>query len=137
MENSTLFLAYLITWCGYLIALYVLGRRRQLHRGGLFGSQIVPSLIAVLMVAVFVVGRGSTVAQLVSGSEQGLNLWRLWLYLWPLLLLGAGLSTAAHFVWTGVSCFRPIHRKWIAVSTSGAFMSAFGFLTVISNFPDA
>src|SRR5687768_14303099 len=137
MENSTIFFAYLVTWCGYLITVYALCGRMQLHRGIASVSHIVPSAIALLMIGIFLVFGGGTVAQFVSGSESGMNMWRLWFHLWPFLLVGAGLSTLAHLVWAAAACFMAIHRRWVLVSASGLLMSGFGFFTVIANFPDA
>ena len=137
MENSTVFFAYLLTWCGYLVGVYTLCRWRHLHRGVTSASHLVPSAIAILMIGIFLVGGGATVAQFNVGSVLAMTLWSLWFHLWPLLLLAAGASALAHLVWTGVACYRATYRKWIPVASSGLFMSVFGSFVVIQNFPDA
>ena len=137
MENSTILFAYLLTWCGYLAAVYALCRGRHLHCGIVSVSHLVPSAIAILMIGIFLVGPGATVAQFAAGSGSAMKMWRLWLHLWPLLLFAAGASALVHLVWTGIACLLANYRKWVPVSSSGLLMSVFGFFTVITNFPDA
>jgi hypothetical protein len=137
MENRTLFVAYLLAWCGYLIAMYAFCRVRHLHLGIASISHLVPSVIAVMMIRIFLVGHGSTIAQFAAGSEPATHLWRLWFHLWPALFFAAGTSVLVHLVWTAVAGFAVRYRKWVPVSSSGLLMSLFAFLAVGTNFPDA
>jgi len=73
----------------------------------------------------------------VAGSEGEMNLWSLWVSLWPLLLLatfGAGVAQTACLI--VVSMKREL-RAWLPVALTSTTMCAFSFLTVMSNFPDA
>lgn len=137
MENSAIFLAYLGIWTAYLIALYTLRRRKTLRHSIVAISHLVPTAIALLMIRVFIVGGGGTVAQLASGSNSSMDMWRLWYNLWPLLLWVSGLSALVQLIWTILACSIATHRKWIPIAVSGLIMSAFGFFTVAANFPDA
>lgn len=137
MENRTIFFAYLAGWCTYLAAAYVWGHRRRLHLGVVFVSHIVPSAVAIIMIYVFLIGGGATVAQFVAGSESGMAMWSLWFHLWPILLMATGASGFVNLVWTIIACVRKTQRKWIPISTAAVLMSAFAFFTVGVNFPDA
>jgi hypothetical protein len=137
MENRTLFVAYLLTWAGYLIAMYAFCRVRHLHLGIASISHLVPSVIAIMMIRIFLVGHGSTIAQFAAGSESATHLWKQWFHLWPALFFAAGTSVLVHLVWTAVAGFAARYRKWVPVSSSGLLMSLFAFLAVGTNFPDA
>ena len=137
MENSAIFHAYLISWCIYVVALYVFGRWRRLPLGTLSASHIAPTAAAILMARVFLVGRGATVAQFAVGSKSGADMWSLWFHLWPCLLLLTATSALAHLVWVFIGCAKESQRKWIPVSAASLLMSVFAFMAVGANFPDA
>jgi hypothetical protein len=66
-----------------------------------------------------------------------MDLWSLWVGLWPLLLLttfGAGVAQA---LWMIVVSVKREWRPWIPVPLTGTAMCAFSFLNVMTNFPDA
>jgi len=137
MENRTIFLVYLTTWCGYLIAVHGLAYRRRLGLGVVSASHFAPTTVALAMGYIFLIRRGVTVAQFAAGSEPGMDLWSLWVHLWPLLLLLTAASALAQLIWTIAACFQKAQRKWIPLAIAGFLMSVFAFLTVGANFPDA
>ena len=137
MENKTIFFTYLASWCVYLIAAYVWGHRRRLNLGVVSVSHLVPSAVAIIMIYVFLIGRGATVAQFVAGSETGMDMWSLWFHLWPILLIATAASGFVNLVLTIVACVKKSQRKWIPVTFVALLMSVFAFFTVGANFPDA
>jgi ABC-type dipeptide/oligopeptide/nickel transport system permease component len=137
MENRTLFVVYLAVWLPYVAGLHAYGWWRRLGQGGVALSHAMPSLVAMTMAYIFLIGHGATVRQFVAGSERGMDLWSLWVGLWPLLLLttfGAGVAQA---LWMIVVSVKREWRPWIPVPLTGTAMCAFSFLTVMTNFPDA
>ncbi len=87
MENRSLFIAYLVVWMPYVVGLHGYGRWKRLGQGAVALSHAAPSLVAITMAYIFLIGHGATVRQFVAGSEQGMDVWSLWVGLWPLLLL--------------------------------------------------
>ena len=137
MENRTLFVAYLVVWIPYVVGLHGYGRWKRLGQGAVALSHAVPSFVAITMAYIFVIGHGATVRQFVAGSEQGMDVWALWVGLWPLLLLATFATGVAHAVWMLAVSLKRESRTWIPVALTGAAMCAFSFLTVMTNFPDA
>jgi len=137
MENSTIFFAYLATWLGYLIAAFVFARRKKLHWGIVSMSHVAPSAVAALMIYVFLIKGGATVAQFVAGSESGMDMWFLWCDMWPCLLLLTAASALVHLVWAIIACVKKTQRKWIPIAVATLLMSVFAYYTVLTNFPDA
>jgi hypothetical protein len=89
------------------------------------------------MASIFLIGHGATVRQFAANSERGMDLWSLWVGLWPLLLVATFGAGAAQAVWTIVVSVKPEWRTWIPVGVLGTGMCAFSFVTVMTNFPDA
>ena len=137
MENRTLFLAYLAVWLPYLVAIHAYARWRRLRHGVVALSHAAPSVVAISMTYIFLIGHGATVRQFAAGSERGMELWSLWVGFWPLLLLATFGTGIAHAVWIVVASVKREWRVWIPVALLGTAMCAFSFLTVMSNFPDA
>ncbi len=137
MENSTIFFAYLAIWCVYLVVVYAFGRHRRLHLGILSISHLVPSAVAIIMICIFLIGGGVTVAQYAAESESGMDMWSLWADLWPVLLFFSAASGIVHLVWAFVACMKKNQRKWIPVAIATVLMSVFALYTVLCNFPDA
>ncbi|AQT67832.1 hypothetical protein STSP2_00983 [Anaerohalosphaera lusitana] len=137
MENRTIFLAYLVVWCPYVLAVHFWAHRKRLNLGGVIVSHALPSVVAIVMTYIFLIAGGATVAQFVAGSETGKNLWYLWGFLWPILLFGSATSAFISLVWTIVSCITQSHRKWVFINIAAVMMSVFAFFTVAANFPDA
>jgi hypothetical protein len=137
MENRTLFIAYLVVWLPYVVGLHAYASWRRLGHGIVTLSHAGPSLVAITMAYIFLLGHGATVRQFVAGSEGGMDLWSLWVDLWPLLLLGTFGAGVAQAVCLFVVSVKRGFRLWIPVALTGAAMCAFSFVTVMSNFPDA
>jgi len=137
MENETLFIAFLVTWTVCVSASHIWAWRKGLPVAGVITSHAAPSAVVAVMTYVFLIGGGATVAQFVAGSESGMDLWSLWFHLWPVLLFITGASAFGSFVWTIIACVKKPHRKWIPVAIASLLMSAFAFVTVGANFPDA
>jgi hypothetical protein len=137
MESRTIFLAYLVVWCAYVLAAHAWGWQKRLHLAAVIASHAAPSAVAVVMTCIFLLAGGSTVAQFVAGSESGMDLWSLWFRLWPILLLATAASGVIGLVWTITVCVKNSQRKWIPVTLAGVIMSMFAFFTVGANFPDA
>ena len=137
MENRTIFLAYLVVWCAYVVSTHIRGRRKQLHLAGVIASHAAPSAVAIVMTYVFLLAGGATVAQTVAGSESGMNLWSLWLHLWPILLIVTAASGVISLVWAIIVCVKKSQRRWIPLSIAAMVMSVFAFFTIAYNFPDA
>jgi hypothetical protein len=100
-------------------------------------SHAAPSVVAISMTCIFLIGHGATVAQFVAHSERGMELWSLWVSLWPLLLLATFAAGIAQAIWIIAASVKREWRRWIPVALSGTAMSLFSFVTVASNFPDA
>lgn len=137
MENRLLFIAYLVVWLSYVVGLHVYAYWRRLGQGVVTLSHAAPSLVAITMAYIFLLGHGATVRQFVAGSQGGMDLWSLWVGLWPLFLLATFGAGVAQTVWLIVVSVKRVLRTWIPVALTGAAMCAFSFLTVMSNFPDA
>jgi hypothetical protein len=137
MEDRTLFIAYLVVWLLYVAGLHAYACWRRLDRRVVTLSHTVPSLVAIAMTYIFLFGHGTTVRQLVAGSERGMDLWSLWVGVWPWLLLTTFGAGAAQAIWMFVVSVKRGSREWIPVALTGVAMCAFSFLTVMSNFPDA
>ena len=99
MENRTIFIVYLVTWCAYLFTAHIWAHRKKLHLAGVLASHAVPSAVALVMTYVFLIAGGATVAQFVAGSESGMDLWSLWFHLWPVLLFGSAVSGVISLMW--------------------------------------
>jgi hypothetical protein len=132
MENRTLFIAYLVVWLPYVVGLHAYAYWRRLGQGVVTLSHAAPSIVAIMMAYIFLLGHGATVRQFVAGSEHGMDLWSLWVGLWPLLLLATFGAGVAQAVWMIVVSMKHGSRTWIPVALTGTAMCAFSFLTVIS-----
>jgi hypothetical protein len=137
LENRSILTAFLAVWALYLGAVYWYAARNSLAKTIVTLSHAAPSVVAVLMAYVFLIMRGATVRQFVSNSQRGVDLWSLWVVLWPQLLLLTFGAAVCQAMWLIAACFRKSARIWIPVALSGVLMSGFAFATVISNFPDA
>ena len=136
MENRTLFYSFLLAWLGYMLVAHVWAHRTRVPFLAVTASHAASSAVALVMTYVFVIARGATVAQLVAGSESGMDLWRLWFHVWPFLLFFSGLSAFSGLVWT-IACLKKPKRKLLPVAIGSVVMSVFAFFTVGANFPDA
>ena len=92
MENRNLLIAFLVVWAAYLFVVHIWAWRKQLPVARIIASHVVPSAVAISMTYIFIISGGSTIAQFVAGSESGMNLWRLWLYLWPVFSIATATS---------------------------------------------
>jgi len=137
MENRTIFIAYLITWCAYVIATHAWAYRKRLLTTGVVAAHTVPTVTALTMTYVFLIAGGATTAQLVAVSEAGMGIWSLWFHLWPILLIGSAVSAVVSVIWTIVACVKKPLRSWLPISLATVVMSTFAFLMVVANFPDA
>ena len=137
MENRTIFIAYLITWCAYVIAVHAWAHRKRLPTAGVAASHTVPTVVALTMTYVFLIAGGVTVAQFVTASEAGMDMWSLWCHLWPILLFGSAVSAVVSVIWTIVACVKKSLRRWLPITLAAVVMSVFACLTVGANFPDA
>ena len=137
MENRPLLVAYVVVWALYVASVHILaGRRSSEHLAGA-ASHAAPSLVALAMGAIFLVGGGATVAQL-SGGGEGRSLWSIWVDLWPQLLIITLVAGIANFVALTSCLFRGnIGRYRVFVFASGCVMCAFACVTVFFNFPSA
>jgi hypothetical protein len=137
MENRTLVYTFLVTWAGYFLVAHVWAWRKRIPIGTVIASHAVSSAVAGVMTYVFVIAGGATVAQFVSESESGMDLWRLWVHLWPVLLLSAALSAAVGLVWTIIACVKSSQRRLLPLAIGSFGLSVIAFFTVGANFPDA
>ena len=137
MENRSILLVYLACWLLYIAGIYGYGFFRRASLAATTASHLVPTAIALSMAYIFLLAGGATVAQFAAGSTGSMNLWSLWFHLWPLLLLAALISAIALAVWTVAAIVRAESRQYVPTAIAGTLMSAFGFVTVGANFPDA
>lgn len=137
MENKSLLIAYLAVWIPYVTAIHGYTRWRQLSHSVVVLSHAVPSLVAMTMAYIFLLCHGQTVRQFVANSDRGMDLWSLWVDVWPMLLQATFAAGVAQLVWMMVVSVRRSWRPWVPVALTGTAMCAFAFLTVICNFPDA
>jgi len=137
MENRTIFIAYLITWCAYLVVTHAWAHRKRLPAARVVAAHTVPTVVTLTMTYVFLIAGGATTAQFVAASEAGMNMWFLWCLLWPILLLGSAVSAVVGVIWTIVACVKKPLRRWLPIAVAATVMSVFACLTVGANFPDA
>jgi hypothetical protein len=132
MENREL---YLVAWVLYVLVIHGYAWWKRLSQRTVVLSHAAPSLVAILMTCIFLIGHGATVMQFVAYSELGMDLWSMWAGLWPLLVLATFVGGVAQVVWIVVVCVKREGRAWIPVALLGAAMCAFSFVTVMDNFP--
>ena len=137
MENRSLFVVYLVVWLLYVVGIHGYAWWKSLGQAVVGLSHAAPSVVAISMTCIFLIGHGATVAQFVAHSERGMELWSLWVSLWPLLLLATFAAGIAQAIWIIAASVKREWRGWIPVALSGTAMSLFSFVTVASNFPDA
>lgn len=137
MDKRTLLIAYLVGWIACVLVLHWYGWRKRLDHYVVGFAHSVPSLVAILMTRIFLIGQGAAVRQFVADSEQGMELWTLWFRLWPLLFFLTLAAGVADFVWMILVSLKREWRVWIPVALVGALMCGCSFLTVLLNFPDA
>ncbi len=68
-----MFLAYLVVWLPYLVGLHAYAWWRHLRQGVVALSHAAPSVVAILMTYIFLIGHGATVRQFTAGSERGME----------------------------------------------------------------
>ena len=137
MENRSLFITYLVTWLLYVAGIHGYALWRRISHVAVALSHAAPSLVAISMTYIFLIGHGATVRQYVAYSARGMDLWSLWVTLWPVLLLATFGVGVAQAVWTIVVSVNRDRRIWIPVAVLGTGMCVFSFVTVMANFPDA
>ena len=137
MENRPVFLAYLVVWGAYVIALYAYSivRRKSLILTTI--SHVVPTAVALEMAYIFLIRGGGTVRQLSAGSGTGMDMWSLWVTSWLWILKATLAWAVVHLVWLAVAAIRAKTRAWVPVAAAGLIMAAFAFYTAAANFPDA
>ena len=137
MENSTLFNVYLMTWITSVAGIHLYGNSRHLNHGLICLSHAVPSVVALSMTCIFVIGGGASVAQIASSIPQGMNLWSLWFGLWPLFLFATFVAGVAQALLTLDFALNKSRRPWAPVTTIGTALCTVALVTVLYNFPDA
>ena len=70
-------------------------------------------------------------------DSVGLSDWSLWLKLWPILVFVPLIAGVIQFGCVIAAAAVASQRRWIPIALAGVAMSAFAFLTVAHNFPDA
>jgi hypothetical protein len=136
MENRPIFIAFLVAWTLYVPIIYIASARLRVRLSAATLSHLAPTSAAIAMTYIFVIGHGESVRQLVSGSERGMDLWSLWVVLWPVLLLTSLISAIANFV-VAIAALKTGSRRHLPVTIPGVVMAIFAFFAVIENFPDA
>lgn len=111
------------------------GRAREL-RAFLFSS-MAPMVIAVGMIYVFVIAGAATTVQFNAGGGWQMNAWSLWVDLWPLFLILAGLSSIGNFIWFVIAVARKSQRHFLVPAAFGTGLSVMAFFTVGTFFPTA
>jgi len=137
MESRALLVNFVWACALYVIGIHWYAQWKRLNHPIVILSHAAPSVVAVLMTYIFLIRHGATVAQFVTGSDEGMGLWSAWAGLWPLLLLatcGSGIAQAILIIVVSVT---REWRAWMPVALFGAAMSGFAFSTVLSTFPDA
>lgn len=137
MENKSILIVYLVTWVFYVVGVHVFGKWKRLRQAFVVLSHIVQSVVAISMTYIFLIGHGATVRQFVANSDRGMDLWSLWVGLWPFLLLATFGSGFAQGSLTITVLAKREKRVWAPITALGVAMNAFSFVTVGSNFPDA
>jgi hypothetical protein len=137
MENRSIFIAFLVAWALYVPTIHVASARMRIRLSVSTLSHLVPTIIALGMICIFLIGHGATVRQFVAGSERGVDLWMIWVRLWPLFLLAAFISAILHVMATFAVATTPAARRYLVVTIAGFLMAVFAFAAVYENFPDA
>ena len=128
---------YIIAMCIYLIGMHVFAFRKKLSTKIVLFSHAIPTLTALTMTYIFIIGRGETVAQFAAGSETAMNMWSLWVNLFPFLIFGTLGYAIIHFIWLIAAGVNKSTRKWLPIIIASLLMSIFAFFVVLINFPSA
>lgn len=135
MENRTLFLLFLIAWAVCVPVMYVVSIHLRASLRFVTLAHIVPTIVALVMAGIFLVGNGATVAQFAAGSQSATNLSTLWGVLWFLFLPVTFGSSVLLF---GATCFAAVRaRRYLMATVLGLGLSILALFTVAANFPDA
>lgn len=137
MENHQLLLAYIVVWTAYLGLPHAYAHERRLSHWIILASQAVPSVVAVSMIHIFLIGGGETVAQFAVGSRESMDMWSLWVDLWPVLYIGTLAATGVHVIWLIAACVMRGAGRWIPVVIASTAMCIFAFLIVCGKAPTA
>jgi hypothetical protein len=137
VRDEPLFIAFLLTWIIYVPVVHLIGARRRTSPAFVALTHALPTVVAIAMASIFLIGDGATVRQCAAGSPSAEKLASLWAGLWPLLLFGAFFSAFSLLIATGAAIQRRLPRSRVAITLPGMAMSAFAFYIVITNFPDA
>ena len=97
----------------------------------------VPVLVAGVMTYLFIIEGGASTAQLNAGSVARVNVWRLWLSIWPLFMFLTAGSALGTFIWAVVCAARKSSRPNLGLAAGSCCLSVIAFFTVAENFPSA
>lgn len=138
--DKTLLFPLLVLWLLSVAAVHGYAHRQRLPHPFVVLSHLVPSLVALVMIRVFIVGHGALVAQFAAGSEHREELWSFWLSIWPLALVALAASALANLVAfiTGivVQCHQR-EARWLPVPAIGLIISLLWLAITFSHFPTA
>lgn len=96
---------------------------------------LMPLMSLLIYLRIFVIGGGSSIAQL--AGPDGMRLWSLWVNLWPILALGNLGAFLALGILTCVPPYPPIGKLSWASRLCGVASAASACYVVYSTFPDA
>jgi hypothetical protein len=108
------------------------------HYGSLVLSAVggvTPAAALVLLTWVFVIGGSSNVAQFAANG--GLGLWSLWSHVWPVLLLGNGVSVLLNLAALSLPPYPSVDGRMFASRVCGLVAAGSAVLVLIGLAPDA
>ena len=127
---------FLIAASLQVVFAHVYAARMRLSQSGVACLHFPCTMVALVLLFVFVIGHGTPVAQFAAGSEEAEARWSSWFHLWPMLLVATGLATVLYGI---AAIAAAVMRKWhwLVLLLVGAAMLAFAFMTVGALHPTA
>jgi uncharacterized membrane protein YidH (DUF202 family) len=98
---------------------------------------VIPVIVVCIMTYLFLVVRVASTAQFNAWSASHMNVWSIWVNIWPGFLLLSFLSGLVTLVWAFVCIVKKKLRHKIPILISSFILSVLTLVTVMSYFPSA
>jgi hypothetical protein len=137
MGKQSLLIIFLIAWSLSVFGMHYYAYRKSLYQRVVLFSHSVVSIVAIILAVVFLVADTPMVRQYAAGSEQRMDLWSLWVGLWPIILLVTFVTGIVLGIWSIINGVSPQRRKWFPISLVDTIGCFFAFTTTLYHFPSA
>ena len=97
----------------------------------------IPVLVAATMTYLFLIVGGATTVQFNAGSTSRMNVWSIWVDIWPVFLFLTAVSGFGSLIWLVVCAAKESRRRTILAPILSLLLSVLAFFTVASYFPSA